>query len=250
MLYNQRGSILLIALIIAGGLAIGATVSLGYITQIKNQGRVVRIRHMMTEFEFKLIDHLSSSSAFTTSALSSVRVLDQSKLEQLAVSLSGKGSLCGNGRCAIRVVQNGNLPFWDDTRSLFSGLIQYTGDDVSINPTPVTYSVPREVLQNTNYQCPDLLPFISGFKKNGELICVGLPNPNSCDERPGDFVYSIGADLRVTCGSFAQIIECPAEQHIPKPGPVWNAGSRYNGWVSNGCVDRQDPYGNPAFRPL
>lgn len=239
-LSSESGSMLLLALVGLAILSISFYTGISQLIQTQKQMRMVVIKQQMVNAEGRLNNLLQQPISYEIIPPAKVASIKQSVLDQFKISVIG--SKCQNSVafCGITL----DNPHWDSATTHFSASLTYTGEEVSLRPITIDIKVPPEVVQFSMYTCDSAAPFLSGFKSNGELICKTIPQPSECST-PGSYIHNVDSGLRVQCGSFQTVIQCPSDQYISPPGPQWVNEE----WTRPGCTDRIDPYANPELRP-
>ncbi len=248
-LSNQKGGVLVLALVGAASVLIVMVLVGQNIFHNKKVLRSLIIRSYVTQYQQRLADFLLNPNSYSFSGSNPVAQLNTDLLGTTFQTLPGSGPECPQSLCQIKVIQKDTLPLWDAALGTFRGLIVYTGNDTNIAPLEFSIEVPKDLLQNLNFFCAEGAPLFSGFNADGSLNCKAFQGPLSCADTAGSFLWSTNNKLQATCGNFSQTISCPITSFIPAPGPSWDSSKQFSGWTPNGCQDRLNPYTNPELTP-
>lgn len=253
---KQKGSALIGVMIAAGMIAIlGIAVQEIAKANLKTV-KISRIRAFISTAELQLRSQLSHPASFdgctgvVGASSCHIRTNILSKYRMLPVP----GTACSTvaSGCGLILLRNqgGNpvpidfaQPYaYGEVNSPreamdFAFYFRYTGTDAAIKDTPVTASVPFDLLQEAQLDCGRLdpaRPLFAGYDSSGRAICRRLP----ADCPPGQFLNEVNQNtLELTCNTIQSAdIQCDLAEFVASF--KWDSGNIF----SSSCEPRRSPF--------
>ena len=243
---NQNGSTIVIAVVAASLLLLGLRVAYDMSLNSTRMSRMNRVKTAMngTAAKLRALAHSPESYSTCESTSSGQCLINSATINSLQTIVNGArctklqpGQVCGIN------ISNPRLEFEDPANPSampdhFAADVIYTGEESPIAPIPIKFLVPKEVLQESDYNCPSSRPIFGGFNSDYTIICNPLPT----DCLPDEFVTAVApGDLKLTCKKIPNFLGC-GDQLIKTF--EWK-----NGTFSVTCMPRKNPYEYFGFAP-
>jgi len=248
LLKNQRGDVLMIALMLVAISLISSLTLLRYAQTMQAGSRNPRVKSMMMALEAKVRSELLKPVNYNCPAGRDSCNLSDTIAQITALSRSIPGAHCPQGTptCGLDV----SVLSFNKAEDIGGGVIatrarvriRYTGDDLALEDTNVVMDVPADILQPTGvYQCPSTKPKFNGFKADGTIDCIPLP-PRA---QSNQFVETITLD-NVATNTFTLPgpTDCSSDQILSQV--KWKDGGKTFSFT---CSPRTDPFTVFGFTP-
>lgn len=241
MKQRQRGSALLISLVVTMMIAVLTGFLFNQAMNTDRQTRMPRIRSAMTRIEGQLRDAAFGGTLLVCPPAPASCTINPGVLASFSENIPGAKCPAGLSQCGV-IVDNATI-----SGMTFSARIQYQGDEIAVKPVVFTQSL--DVGLSPTATCPVTSPFFIGVNPDRSPICRSLPT----DCASGQYVQSVDpmrltsvTPSPITCASLPSAISCGA-----------NAYMNQLSWTSPGSLDflcqpRPDPFtlaslgGNPT----
>jgi len=242
ILNNQRGDILIIALMLVGISLISSLTLLRYSQVMQASSRNPRVKSMMMALEAKVRSELLKPVNYNCPTGRDSCDLSTTIAQITALSRPIPGAVCEPGApppCGLAVTVES---FVKSPLTRATVKVRYTGTDLAIQDTDIVMDIPADILQPTGvYQCPSTSPKFNGFKPDGTMDCVALPPRATANQ----FVEKITLDNVVTEPiNLPDPTNCSTDQFLSQV--KWLNGGKDFVFT---CTPRTDPFTVFGFNP-
>lgn len=250
-LKNQRGDVLIAALIVMIISAASSTMMLYNAFAMKEVSKKPRIRSQMLSVESKvraaLISPLSYTGCTSGEAVGSKSTcaLNTALIESFERAIPGAQCPAALPNCGINISASPLQLLSGGSIARATVNIVYEGEDVKIKPISVVMDIPGDILQQRNiYRCPAARPVFLGLLPDGRVNCRALPPLAG----PGEFANVIDlTEMKIEKTPLPTAFECPAGQIIGNF--KWMDGGNKVPDPSDVCINRPNAFSVFKFTP-
>jgi hypothetical protein len=235
-LSNERGSILLNAIVTTIVIAIisGALLQQS-LTTLKTL-RLPRVKSVMSSVEGALRHTLLQPTSYqgcnSVAGIIASCTLPIGVITRLDVTVPG----CDPAPCGVQVIPNPvpTAAGFDPAAKKWNGTIVYNGTEVAVKPRTLSIDIPEEVLVSATVNCPDSAPIFGGFDGDGKTICRAINT--TCPA--GQFLAGFNsATLAPDCQPIpSNNLSCPGGNNQYITGMTWGGAA-----FSINCTNRPAP---------
>jgi len=245
-LKNQRGDILMVAMVLCAISIISSLTILSYSRQMHSSSKRPRMKSMMTALEAKVRSELLKPTTYANctgaTGRTSCDFLD-TKITSLSRIMGDVPCPATKPACGIEVsVQSFDKALGPDSLTRAVVRVRYEGTDMALDDIDIVMDIPADILQSTGiYQCPPGMPKFDGISADGRVLCSALPNRVAGNF----FINQIDMNtLAIDAKPLPAVVDCGVSQYLNHV--EWAGGGVA---INHTCTPRGDPFAVFGFTP-